>query len=138
MNYIYLFVATRFVDRDMVMRFHWGLGVGHVYSHADSSNADTVGRGVEEDEDYEQNSTYDLLGNDTNVQTVENIIEDEDEDEENLGVAEELGLEDRETDIWADSDDGDEPGISNGEGYESSVGEEEMELEATYSGDYND
>lgn len=23
----------RFVDRDMVMRFHFGLGVGHVYSH---------------------------------------------------------------------------------------------------------
>lgn len=23
----------RFVDRDMVMRFHWGLGIGHLYSH---------------------------------------------------------------------------------------------------------
>jgi hypothetical protein len=23
----------RFVDRDMVMRYHWGMGVGHVYSH---------------------------------------------------------------------------------------------------------
>lgn len=23
----------RFVDRDMLMRFHFGLGVGHVYSH---------------------------------------------------------------------------------------------------------
>jgi len=22
-----------FVDRDMLMRFHWGLGVGHVYTH---------------------------------------------------------------------------------------------------------
>jgi hypothetical protein len=27
---------TRFVDRDMLMRFHWGLGVGHVYSHEDA------------------------------------------------------------------------------------------------------
>ena len=25
-----------FVDRDMVMRYHWGLGVGHVYSHSDA------------------------------------------------------------------------------------------------------
>jgi hypothetical protein len=25
--------ATRFVDRDMLMRFHWGLAVGHVYTH---------------------------------------------------------------------------------------------------------
>jgi hypothetical protein len=24
----------RFVDRDMLMRYHWGLAVGHVYSHA--------------------------------------------------------------------------------------------------------
>lgn len=23
----------RFVDRDMLMRFHWGLAVGHVYTH---------------------------------------------------------------------------------------------------------
>jgi hypothetical protein len=27
----------RFVDRDMLMRFHWGLGVGHLYSHEDRS-----------------------------------------------------------------------------------------------------
>lgn len=26
-------MAHRFVDRDMLMRFHWGLGVGHTYSH---------------------------------------------------------------------------------------------------------
>jgi hypothetical protein len=23
----------RFVDRDMVMRYYWGMGVGHAYSH---------------------------------------------------------------------------------------------------------
>jgi len=26
-------MAQRFVDRDMVMRYHWGLGVGHSYAH---------------------------------------------------------------------------------------------------------
>ncbi|KAF8063262.1 hypothetical protein FPV67DRAFT_1563422 [Lyophyllum atratum] len=26
------YFVNRFVDRDMVMRYHWGLGVGHVYS----------------------------------------------------------------------------------------------------------
>lgn len=25
----------RFVDRDMLMRYHWGLGIGHTYSHAE-------------------------------------------------------------------------------------------------------
>lgn len=26
-------LLRRFVDRDMLMRFHWGLAVGHVYTH---------------------------------------------------------------------------------------------------------
>ena len=24
---------SRFADRDMTMRYHWGLGIGHKYSH---------------------------------------------------------------------------------------------------------
>ena len=28
-----LMIVQRFVDRDMLMRYHWGLGVGHTYSH---------------------------------------------------------------------------------------------------------
>lgn len=27
----------RFADRDMVMRYHWGLGIGHAYSHSSAS-----------------------------------------------------------------------------------------------------
>ena len=30
-----ILILSSFVDRDMVMRYHWGLGVGHVYSHSD-------------------------------------------------------------------------------------------------------
>jgi hypothetical protein len=30
-------MVCRFVDRDMVMRYHWGLGVGHIYSHHSGS-----------------------------------------------------------------------------------------------------
>lgn len=30
---LYQALHVRFVDRDMLMRFHFGLGVGHVYSH---------------------------------------------------------------------------------------------------------
>lgn len=26
-------LTLRFADRDMIMRYHWGLAVGHVYSH---------------------------------------------------------------------------------------------------------
>jgi hypothetical protein len=31
----------RFVDRDMVMRYHWGLAVGHVYTHGCRSGSGT-------------------------------------------------------------------------------------------------
>jgi hypothetical protein len=30
---------TSFVDRDMLMRYHWGLAVGHVYTHQRKSDA---------------------------------------------------------------------------------------------------
>ena len=30
-----ILILSSFVDRDMVMCYHWGLGVGHVYSHSD-------------------------------------------------------------------------------------------------------
>ncbi|KAF9230744.1 hypothetical protein BU15DRAFT_83245 [Melanogaster broomeanus] len=30
------YYVNRFVDRDMVMRYHWGLGVGHTYTHGNS------------------------------------------------------------------------------------------------------
>ncbi|KAF5314748.1 hypothetical protein D9611_007063 [Ephemerocybe angulata] len=30
------YYVNRFVDRDMIMRYHWGLGVGHKYSHKDA------------------------------------------------------------------------------------------------------
>ena len=28
-----LIILSRFVDRDMLMHYHWGLGIGHAYSH---------------------------------------------------------------------------------------------------------
>ena len=31
--------SVRFVDRDMVMRYHWGLGVGHVYAYSRPSES---------------------------------------------------------------------------------------------------
>jgi len=30
------YTISSFVDRDMLMRFHWGLGAGHVYAHRQS------------------------------------------------------------------------------------------------------
>lgn len=32
---------NRLVDRDMVMRYHWGTGVGHIYAHGDRGSKTT-------------------------------------------------------------------------------------------------
>ena len=32
-------VVSRFADRDMLMRYHWGLGVGHVYAHESTTES---------------------------------------------------------------------------------------------------
>ena len=30
-------ILSSFVDRDMLMRYHWGLGIGHQYAHTTAS-----------------------------------------------------------------------------------------------------
>ena len=32
-------ISFRFVDHDMLMRYHWGLGIGHTYSHDSPTNS---------------------------------------------------------------------------------------------------
>ena len=34
-----ILVSNRFVDRDMFMRYEWGLGVGHTYAHPNATDA---------------------------------------------------------------------------------------------------
>ncbi|KAF9230895.1 hypothetical protein BU15DRAFT_56758 [Melanogaster broomeanus] len=34
------YYVNRFVDRDMLLRFHWGIGVGHTYSHVPDNPID--------------------------------------------------------------------------------------------------
>jgi hypothetical protein len=47
-------ISSRFVDRDMVMRYHWSLGIGHTYSHGNTSEPPpVVEEGAEESMDCE-------------------------------------------------------------------------------------
>ncbi|KIM59250.1 hypothetical protein SCLCIDRAFT_27507 [Scleroderma citrinum Foug A] len=50
----HFYYVNRFVDRDMVMRYHWGLGVGHAYAHGQGIGNETV-----------QNQTSERDGHDT-------------------------------------------------------------------------
>lgn len=49
---------SRFVDRDMLMHFHFGLGVGHVYSHKRTLQTESPHRGVVGQDDSEVNENY--------------------------------------------------------------------------------
>jgi len=86
---------VRFVDRDMVMRYLWGLGVGHVYAHLHrpSSGLSIVAIATEntssgESQDVEMRSGGDLHP----------VIQVQDEGDNDGDL--EFGLEDREFDDW--------------------------------------
>ncbi|KAG2114229.1 uncharacterized protein F5147DRAFT_770226 [Suillus discolor] len=51
----WFYYTNRFVDCDMFMQYHWGLGVGHTYSHTGHKAADTnADVGDSEDEEDEE------------------------------------------------------------------------------------
>jgi hypothetical protein len=79
----------------MVMRYHWGLAVGHVYTHGWSSGNDAM-------EQYTGNGEECLdasLDEEELLATGSAIEHEEDPDVENL----ELSLENRDNDDWVDS-----------------------------------
>ncbi|KAG1761635.1 hypothetical protein EV702DRAFT_1207104 [Suillus placidus] len=76
-------IESAFVDCDMLMRFHFGLGVGHVYSHHRSMQAEVqegnaVRASATRDGQYTTNDTIDEV-------EVEVVDEDGDEDADEDG-----------------------------------------------------
>ena len=58
----------RFVDRDMMMRYHWGLAIGHVYANQSScrvdeavNNMESIGEPIDED-DQDQEASFMMFG----------------------------------------------------------------------------
>lgn len=117
------------------MRFYWGLGVGHVYSH-ECRNPDIF----DDEEGAEESDTEQLTVPCDNGATVTLHPRDDYEDDEDIDpepeVVAELGLGDREKDILTDSDDEEENDDCGVQEDDSSGGEEELELEDTYNGKY--
>lgn len=100
--------TIRFVDRDMVMRFYWGLGVGHVYSHGDAilegGSEDQIMESEDEEDPVE---TFEVVMRSEEPDAC-NLDEDleEEEDAERVGPSEEnLGMDDGDDEDWEDSDD---------------------------------
>lgn len=89
------------------MRFHWGLGIGHIYSH---HGYDEVFEG-NKDDDKKPDSEDEVFDIEVEGPASHNNggkgIDDGDdveEEEEDADYGSALGMEDRENDNWMDSD----------------------------------
>lgn len=104
------------------MRFHWGLGVGHVHSHEDA-----IINGPSEDEAMESEDEEDPVGIletalPSEVQEVQDL-DGEGLGEGNTGNPEELlGVDDEDEEEWEDSEDDDDLG-EDSEGHDSDAGD---------------
>jgi hypothetical protein len=92
----------RFADRDMVMRYHWGLAIGHTYTHAAASDGSVVHVSTANSETHEDDLA---LESDSASMPVDVLPpqngENADQDDP------ELSFENRE-DNWTDVEEGDD------------------------------
>lgn len=123
------FSCIRFADRDMLMRYHWGLAVGHIYSHDHSYPSHSIP--VTSDH-IEPDDTGKVESHNVPDLRIDDSIEWDDDlggpmDVEDL----ELGLEecDREPELeWESELDSNEDGSDD----MSEISDEELELHSTY------
>ncbi|RXW14335.1 hypothetical protein EST38_g11521 [Candolleomyces aberdarensis] len=103
------YYVNRFVDRDMLMRYHWGLGVGHRYSHQDApeelgepgldGNGSTNEENEESGDDNSDDEWDDGLDDQANRGLTIGTLGDSSENEaSDADVNSEYGLHDREGD----------------------------------------
>ncbi|KAG6905272.1 hypothetical protein DXG01_003767 [Tephrocybe rancida] len=114
-----VYYLNRFVDRDMLMRFHWGLGVGHTSSRSSVHSArlpSPLTQPMDHSTFNASQSTYiDLdspivepVAEDAGVdEGAPEEEEDSSDDEVNLSGSDASGSDEEETGNWWASDDGD-------------------------------
>lgn len=100
-------LTIRFVDRDMVMRFYWGLGVGHVYSHEDAildgGSEDQI---MESEDEEDEEDSVGVFGVPSKVPEAHNLDEDLEDYAEETGPLEgNLGMDHGDDEDWEDSED---------------------------------
>ncbi|RDB21901.1 hypothetical protein Hypma_011139 [Hypsizygus marmoreus] len=99
------YFVNRFVDRDMLMRYHWGMGIGHTYCHLKDAGLSQENSGLNsspqghEEERTEEEAVEEATGN--VPEGYHSHVHDSDSDSSDGG---ELGLRDREIeDLGSDS-----------------------------------
>jgi hypothetical protein len=104
---------SRFSERDLLMRYHWGLGVGHIHAHQHTVPLAAIPRTDSPDVQLEHEPDATLDVNEINIQI---DLQDGNSDVYHSDNPE-LGLEDRELEGWEDVEsDGSEGGDEGGDG----------------------
>lgn len=128
-----ILTCVRFADRDMLMRYHWGLGIGHTYSHEHYSHpSHSILAEVIELDDTSEEQT-----NDPDLRPME--WDDGRSDKGGPMEVEdpELGLEERDKEPEFEWDSESELGPNEDELRDmSEISDEELELHSTYEIDY--
>ena len=128
-----ILACVRFADCDMLMRYHWGLGFGHIYSHEHYSppSHSILADLIEPDDTSEEQM------NDPDLRPME-----WDDDNDVGGPVEvedpELGLEERDKEPELEWDSQSElcPNEDELSDMMSEISDEELELHSTYEIDY--
>lgn len=103
----YLSTQSRFVDRDMMMRYHWSLGIGHTYSHTNNPDSQSLTNTVMEMYSMGPNEEDDTMADTGDIATVtpNNQADEEEPDPDDP----EFTMDDRENeDIGSDGEYDDE------------------------------
>ena len=94
-----LLYPPRFSDRDLLMRYHWGLGVGHFHAHQSASTSGCVSDLAEDAQDIQ------VPGMEPQEALGETLAQANDRGGSDIGYESdnpELSLEDRDLEGWDD------------------------------------
>ena len=122
--------TDRFADRDMIMRYHWGIGIGHTYSHgiclSTHPSTESIPSETHDDSPANLNHSGSLApaDEDTDSPALNSELDVQDEDPSSSSDNEsELGLGSEDSEEWQDVP-------------EELDDEEYLELYNTYHTDY--
>jgi hypothetical protein len=117
----------------MLMRYHWGLGIGHIYTHEHYSHPS---HSILADSDLIEPQADDTSEEQTNDPDLHPM----DDENDNGGPMEvddpELGLEERDKEPELEWDSESEFGRNEDELSDIEISDEELELHSTYEIDY--
>jgi hypothetical protein len=112
------------------MRYHWGLGVGHLHVHQTQKTPDHDGDPATPEapwvEDSQADQTSDCILVDLNVRSENNMDAHPQEEDSDMCCSDnsEFGLDDRQLEGWEDVESDDE-----GEDFGDGVDDEDMDVE---------